>query len=82
MAPRNVAAHPCSHPLRPLQMCACARVARVDVAGQPVPGSFDWHSCLEGPQLHFRADKNRDQCFDWEVEEEAKFEARGVDEGE
>ena len=81
MVPCNVAACPRSHPLRPSQMCAHAWVARVDVAGQPVPGLFNWHSHLEGPQLCFRANKNRDQCFDWEVEEEAKFEARGVDEG-
>ena len=54
-------------------------VLRVDGAGQPVLGSFDRHSCLEGPQLHFHADKNCDQCFDWEVEEEGKFEARGAE---
>ena len=82
MTPGNVVAHPRSHPLRPRQTHLHARVARVDVAGQPVGGSFDRHSYLEGPQLHFRADKNRDQCFDWEMEEEAKFGARGADEGE
>ena len=81
MMPCNVTAHPRSHPLRPSQVCACAQVARVDVASQPVPGSFDRHSHLEGP-LHFQADKNRDWCFNWEIKEEAKFEARGVDEGE
>ena len=35
MTPGNVAAHPLSHPLRPRQTHLCARVARVDVAGQP-----------------------------------------------
>ena len=82
LTPGNVVAHPRSHPLRPRQTHLCACVARVDVAGQPVRGLFDRHSHLEGPQLNFRADKNRDQCFDWEMEEEAKFEARGADEGE
>ena len=53
MTPGNVVAHPRSHPLRPRQTCLHARVARVDVAGQPVGGSFDQHSHLEGPQLHF-----------------------------
>ena len=41
LTPRNVAAHPRSHPLRPRQTHLCARVAQVDVAGQPVGGSFD-----------------------------------------
>ena len=50
-----------------------ARVAQVDAAGEPVPGSFDCHSHLEGPQLHFQADKNRDQCFDWEAKEEERM---------
>ena len=41
-----------SHPLCRSQMCVCA------VNGQAVHGSFDRHSCLEGPQLCFQANKN------------------------
>ena len=64
------------------QMHVHLQVAQVDAAGQAAPGSFDHHSCLEGPHLHSQADKNCDQCFDWEAEEEGKFEARKADEGE
>ena len=48
LTPGNVVAHPRSHPLRPRQTHLHASIARVDGAGQPVPGSFDRHSCLEG----------------------------------
>ena len=30
--------------------------------------------------MHFQVDKNCNQCFDWEIEEETKFEGRGANE--